>query len=872
MSLWQRVATERWAMRPEVLGALVEVVQRHDAGEKLSAEQVSAITNEKNRQPGGWLRGRLEREAAAIDLPVRAGRDSASYAEQGDAGLMRVGSVGVIGIGGVIAKHASSVNGSSQPRGTSVEAIRTALAEALADNAIGSVLRLVESPGGSVSGLATLAQELRSARAGKPVWAYADDLTASAAYWLASQAGRIDASPAAAVGSIGVYAPIADTSKAFEQRGVKVHLVKAGESKGIGTAGVPVTSSDLKVLQAEIDAYYNAFLADVAAGRPTLAGRLADVADGRVWIGQEAQAAGLVDAVRPLADVLREMDSAYSPRAVARGGGPGRFAQGFVDVVAGASGSAVGVGAAAGDSGGKDSAMSAKILADAAGGTGGVGDGSNGQVAGTIPAAAGNGGAAAGGGGGGGNAGTFDQAAAIAEGQRLERARIADITQYAERFSHVGAVKTAADEAIKAGTSADVFRFKALELVAEATRPVGQVNVRVGASGSSRRASAMSLLIAERMLPGLRGKLAGTIGNDEGVADAIRRIGLTAATGRAPGAAASDAMTEAYAEGMQHMRLIDMAKAHLGGRFAGNLPAEEIFAAASNTTSDFPLILQNAANLVGNVKFAETPTTYQLWCRIGRQDDFKTQDLLTLSEGAALRLTPEGQEADLATFNERREQIRLQTFSRAFAWTLQMMVNDSLGLFADATTAFFAAAARLIDGLPYAVLEANANMGDGTALFHSSHNNLEGSAAALSAATLQKQAIRMRTAKGFGPDKAPVSLTPRFLLVPPALQFTAKTVLQSEKLPGGNNNDINPVQNLVEPIVSDKLTNTTAHYLVADPNEMPAVQVNFFRGQRTPQVDVINTGNPLVMKLQFTLLGAAAKAINFEAVDKNPGA
>ena len=58
-----------------------------------------------------------------------------------------------------------------------------------------------------------------------------------------------------------------------------------------------------------------------------------------------------------------------------------------------------------------------------------------------------------------------------------------------------------------------------------------------------------------------------------------------------------------------------------------------------------------------------------------------------------------------------------------------------------------------------------------------------------------------------------VSIIPDTLLIPPSLRFTARTVLQSERMPGTVNNDINPVQNLVQPIEWQYLTNQNAWFL-----------------------------------------------------------
>lgn len=163
----------------------------------------------------------------------------------------------------------------------------------------------IDSPGGSVDGTAECADALRALAAAKPVTAYVDGLAASGAYWIASQASRVVINNATArVGSIGVFAVIPDTSRAYENAGVRVHVVKAGEGKGSGTSGVPVTPDVLAEVQREVSALYEEFVAAVALGRGIPVEQARALADGRVHVGRAALALGLVDGIASLEDVM----------------------------------------------------------------------------------------------------------------------------------------------------------------------------------------------------------------------------------------------------------------------------------------------------------------------------------------------------------------------------------------------------------------------------------------------------------------------------------------------------------------------------------------------------------------------------------------
>ena len=155
----------------------------------------------------------------------------------------------------------------------------------------------MDSPGGQVAGVQELADEVHDTDWVKPVHAHLDDLGASAAYWVASQARRVTANQTAQVGSIGVLAVVEDTAGMAEQEGVKVHVVATGPRKGDFAPGAPVTEDALVALREEVEDTYGHFLAAVTRGRGLRGNRLEAVADGRTWIAAKAVERGLIDAV-----------------------------------------------------------------------------------------------------------------------------------------------------------------------------------------------------------------------------------------------------------------------------------------------------------------------------------------------------------------------------------------------------------------------------------------------------------------------------------------------------------------------------------------------------------------------------------------------
>jgi signal peptide peptidase SppA len=268
-----------WAMEPQILGRLSEVILRHADGAKLDGAEIAAIV--AARPDGGQTVTEMQRRGRTAILPIS----------------------------GVLVKHSYLVNGDSQPRGTSTLDARAKLDAAMADPTVEQIVMLVDSPGGSVFGIADLADAIRKADAVKPVTAMIEDIGASGAYWLASQARAVYVNSTAMAGSIGVYTVMVDSSRRADREGLRVELVKAGQHKGIGTAGTAITSGDRQVVQDEVDALYEHFINAVANGRGMNADAVRALADGRIHIGQAAVDLGLADGVTTLDDLLAALEA-----------------------------------------------------------------------------------------------------------------------------------------------------------------------------------------------------------------------------------------------------------------------------------------------------------------------------------------------------------------------------------------------------------------------------------------------------------------------------------------------------------------------------------------------------------------------------------
>jgi signal peptide peptidase SppA len=188
--------------------------------------------------------------------------------------------------------------------------IRASIDAAAASADVGSIALVIDSPGGTVAGTPETAACVAAAAAQKPVVAIADTLCASAAYWIGSQASKFYIAPSGEVGSIGVFSMHADYSKAMENAGVGVTIIKSGlsEFKAEGNPYQPLTPEALDAIQARVDAACADFIRAVAQGRGVSQAHVRDnFGKGRTVTAKEAVAAGMADGVMTLSDVIASL-------------------------------------------------------------------------------------------------------------------------------------------------------------------------------------------------------------------------------------------------------------------------------------------------------------------------------------------------------------------------------------------------------------------------------------------------------------------------------------------------------------------------------------------------------------------------------------
>ena len=180
---------------------------------------------------------------------------------------------------------------------TSYEGFRHQLASAGRDNSIHSVLLDIDSPGGEAIGAFEAGEDVRKLNDVKPVSAFVNGLCCSAAYAIASQASRIETGSTSILGSIGVVMMHVDQSKRLHDLGVKPTFIHAGKKKVDGNPFEPLSNEVKAALQADVDKFYDLFVAHVASGRKGLSAKAIREQEAGTFMGNDAVNEKLADGI-----------------------------------------------------------------------------------------------------------------------------------------------------------------------------------------------------------------------------------------------------------------------------------------------------------------------------------------------------------------------------------------------------------------------------------------------------------------------------------------------------------------------------------------------------------------------------------------------
>lgn len=192
----------------------------------------------------------------------------------------------------------------SVPGSITSEGLSATLRDMREDDDIEAVVLRVNSPGGSATASEIIAQEAQLLAAEKPLVVSMGDYAASGGYMIAAPGAKILASSTTITGSIGVYGLLLNFQEIANKNGITWDVVKTAQLAGMETISRPKSESELKVQQDYVDTLYSRFTNIVAEGRDISLDRVNQVAQGRVWTGEEAIRANLVDEIGGLEDAI----------------------------------------------------------------------------------------------------------------------------------------------------------------------------------------------------------------------------------------------------------------------------------------------------------------------------------------------------------------------------------------------------------------------------------------------------------------------------------------------------------------------------------------------------------------------------------------
>jgi len=200
------------------------------------------------------------------------------------------------------------VDGSaSMSRGKNIDAqiVCKDLEKLMEDDDIKAVVLRINTGGGSAYASEQIWHSMKKLKAKKPVVVSMGGMSASGGYYISSIANYIYAEPTTLTGSIGIFGMFPDPSQLLtEKLGVKFDEVKTNKFSTFGSMARPISDDEMTILNRYIDRGYSLFRSRVAEGRKMSVEDVEKIAQGRVWLGQDAVKIKLVDELGGLNDAL----------------------------------------------------------------------------------------------------------------------------------------------------------------------------------------------------------------------------------------------------------------------------------------------------------------------------------------------------------------------------------------------------------------------------------------------------------------------------------------------------------------------------------------------------------------------------------------
>jgi protease-4 len=212
--------------------------------------------------------------------------------------------IGIVYAAGTIMPGKSSRGWGESVVGSS--SITHALKQAREDKTVKAIVLRIDSPGGSPSASDLIWREVKVTSMKKPVVVSMSDVAASGGYYIAMGASKIFASPSTITGSIGVYGGKFYLKGLYDKIGLNKEIIKRGEHADLFSDYVPFSEEEWTIIREHMEFTYQTFTRKAAEGRKKTQQQIHEVAQGRVWTGDQGVKLGLVDRIGGLNEAIEE--------------------------------------------------------------------------------------------------------------------------------------------------------------------------------------------------------------------------------------------------------------------------------------------------------------------------------------------------------------------------------------------------------------------------------------------------------------------------------------------------------------------------------------------------------------------------------------
>jgi ATP-dependent protease ClpP protease subunit len=385
------------------------------------------------------------------------------------------------------------------------------------------------------------------------------------------------------------------------------------------------------------------------------------------------------------------------------------------------------------------------------------------------------------------------------------------------------------------------------------------------------------LKILEKMGEGVE-PVAGHIVVRENEERAKFQDGIVASLLSRAGKANQETRALAQSSDLRNFSLMEHAKASLtraGVNHSSMTVPQIAIAALTQSTSDFPVLLENAMHKALLQSYQAAGDTWSRFCRTGSVSDFRAHGRYrTGTIGNYTVVNENGEYQNVAIPDGEKGSVTAVDRGLIINLTYQMIVNDDLGAFIGLASDLGRAGRRTVESAVYALIAENSGLGptmlDGDTLFHANHGNI-GTGAALTMASIDADRVLMGGQTDISGNEF-LDLRPAIWLGPLGSGGTARTINDAQYDPDTANKLQKPnmVRGIFRDVVDTARLSGTRYYLFADPAEAPVIEVAFLNGETEPYLMLEEAFSSRGAKWRATLdFGVAA--IDYRGAVTNAG-